>query len=172
VVQTEMDMVRRMGVSLRSESQTCDRARRQAVWLVGLLLVSSGLTACSTDDTYLPALLADPMASYEAEGIELLDRSSQGYRAERPFSQPAQVISVYRILDESRIEEALEQVVRVAEMSDWNMSEDLQRDLNFVGYKDLDVGEGRLILNVRPANLREPGTERALRMYLDFRSLP
>jgi hypothetical protein len=129
------------------------------------------VSACSTDDTYLPALLADPMASYEADGIELTDRDSQGYRGQRPFSQPAQVISVFRIVDDSRAEQALDKAVRFAETNGWEMTEDISRDLNFQGSKDLVVGEGRLIVNIGPMDLREPGPERALRMYLDFRSL-
>lgn len=46
-----------------------DRLRLRAVYAS----LALALASCSTDSVYLPALEADPMASYEAEGIELVE---------------------------------------------------------------------------------------------------
>jgi hypothetical protein len=44
----------------------------------GLLVLLAVLTACTSDDTYLPALLADPMAGYSHPSLEV------DFRAETP----------------------------------------------------------------------------------------
>ena len=42
-----------------------------APWVVVMLVWAVGLAACSNDDTYLPALLADPMAGYFHPDLEV-----------------------------------------------------------------------------------------------------
>ena len=125
-------------------------------------------SACSTDDTYLPALLADPMASYEDDGIELIDRDSQGNREERPFPSSAQVISVYRILDDSQAESVLQEAVAAAEAGGWEMTQSPPIPNRLEGYKELGVGEGHLIVVTAPD---DEGSGHRLHVLLGFRSL-
>ena len=145
----------RLGVSLRWKT------------LIPFILLGL-LSACSNDDTYLPALLAEPMASYEADGIELIDRDSQGYRAERPFPQSAQVNSIYRVLDESQAEMVLQEALASAEGSGWEMTPSPTIPNRFVGLKELGVGEGRLIVVTAPEE--EEGGQR-LHILLGFSSI-
>ena len=133
-------------------------------WVVAILVGSVVLTSCVNDQTYLPALEADPMANYEADGIELIDRHVQGYRVERPFAQPAKVFSSYRIEDPNT-ELAFEAAVSSAQAAGWAMSE-ISRSNVFVGNKVFHVGEGRLIVSL----VIQDGEER-LNIDLGFASV-
>ncbi len=156
----------RRSVSRASSGMSRSGLRRCRLLLLPAIFMV--VSACSNDDTYLPALLADPMASYEADGIELIDRRSQGNREERPFPSSAQVNSFYRILDESQAELVLERALDSAETGGWEMSPSPPIPNRFIGYKGLGVGEGRLIIVTAPD---DEGSGQRLHILLGFSSL-
>lgn len=126
-----------------------------ALWVVA---------ACSSDTTYLPALKADPMASYEAPGLELLERFQQG-RTPVLFSDAfrvARIFSEYEIKGEG-VDEIFSEVVAAAEASGWVAEEHLMAntpDERFVGAKDFGVGLGRIVIYVSPEEGSVSNTER------------
>jgi hypothetical protein len=129
--------------------------RRKA--LIPVILLLGMLSACSTDDTYLPALLADPMAEYEAEGIEFIDRGTQGYVASDVLGNkvPANVRTRYRILDGSAIDGVLEEAITEAEGHGWALRLGTG-PTSRVGSKELSIGEGELILAIIPSDPEDP----------------
>jgi len=141
-----------------------------------VVLLASGivLLSCSTDDTYLPALLEDPMADYEADSIELKTRDTQGY-GKGPFwgkYHPPQVISEYQILDQSQTEVIRAEAVAEAESYGWEMEPGVGQT-TMVGYKDTNAGPMRLLVAVGSDDPLHPdGAPLVLRISLDFTALP
>jgi hypothetical protein len=110
------------------------------------------LSACASDTIYLPALVADPMASYEAEGVELVEKHTQeqGETAVIGGTVVARVILRYEV-DEQDAESALADAVAFAGENGWDMSPvpiPGVTDERFVGEKDLSVGLARMILAI------------------------
>ena len=135
-----------------------------------LLLVA--IPACSRDHTYLPALLANPMASYQADGIELIDSSEQGEGTDIVLAMPtnAEVVRRYRIEDQSRTAEVLSDAVAFSESVGWRMQR--ESDSAYLGALDLDVGPGRIHLSTTAEEvLTDPDGPRVLRIYMDFGSV-
>lgn len=143
---------------------------------LGVMLLGLGaLSACASDQTYLPALLADPMAQYEAEGIALDDTFEQ---PQHPGSQwrrrtHAEVQRSYRIEDQSQVEEVLEEAVEYAEAKGWRMrASDVSPDSLYMGAKELEPGDGRLFIGLSAADpLNDPDGPRVLTILLDFGSV-
>ena len=132
------------------------------------------LAACTKDDTYLPALLADPMSSYEAEGIELVDawEESEGRDIVMDAPTHAQAGRTYRIVDELDAESVLNDAVAFAESQGWRMQQDITVSTLFVGSKPLPPGDGRLSLALGPADpTQDPDGSRSLNVLLDFGSV-
>lgn len=127
------------------------------------------LSACSTDDTYLPALLADPMADYEAEGIELVDGWEQAERPGFLGGKPthAEVGRTYRIVDQSQAGRILAEAAESAESQGWRMQPESPHE--YRGERESTAGMGRLHLSI-PAEdaLHDPDGPRVLRILLDF----
>lgn len=110
--------------------------------LVCLLLVLAG---CASDDTYLPALEADPMASYGADGLELSHSWEYAYRTRLGGGVPHQpeVARTYRIEDQSRARQLLEDAVAFAESEGWAMTQPLADSPDFISGPRISTRELR-----------------------------
>lgn len=87
-----------------------------------VLVLAVLLTACSFDTTYLLALMAVPMASYEADGIVLIDSCERAEEHSLVTDKPvhhAEVGRTYQILDQSRAEQLVAEAAAVAESDGW-----------------------------------------------------
>ena len=138
-----------------------------------LTVLLAVLSACSPDDTYLPALLADPMASYEAEGLVLFD--SWEYRQRSSFlgsgPRQAEVVRRYRVEDQSQAEEILNEAREVAESEGWQIQQ--ESEFAYSGVRELDPGMGRLFLMLQAEDiLDDPDGPRVLAIFLEFDPVP
>jgi hypothetical protein len=158
-------------------SSTRQRSRSKLVTTV--VLVAIAAVGCSSDDTYLPVLLADPMASYEAEGIELIDawEQAEGHSlvADKPIH--AEVGRTFRIVDQDRAVHVLEEAADYAEANGWRLttirdSVVVSASSGYGGAKDLGPGDGRLSVALIPDDpLNDPDWPLVLRIFLDFGSV-
>jgi hypothetical protein len=137
--------------------------------LVCLLLV---LVGCTSDDTYLPALEADPMASYEADGLELSDSWEYAYRTRLGGGVPHQpeVARTYRIEDQSQARQLLEDAVAFAVSEGWEMTQPLTNRPDFYsGTKELGPGTGELGVWLGAEDpLHDPDGPRRLKILLEY----
>lgn len=146
-------------------------ASRRLTLVLACLLI---LSACASDDTYLPALLADPMASYEHEGLVLFDSWEYEEGRDIILDNPTDALvgRRYRIEDQSRAEEQLAAVASAAESEGWRIRSSGSDDFSkwFRAAKDLGrPGEGRLIVSlVAEDTARDPEGPMVLRLILDF----
>ncbi|MGF1618687.1 MAG: hypothetical protein ACFCU2_12915 [Acidimicrobiia bacterium] len=134
-----------------------------------VLVFAFGLSACSSDRTFLPALLADPMASYDADGIERIDRSTQAEGRDFIWGKPehAEVTLVYRIEDQATVSEVLGRAVEEAAASGWSLEQ--SSESHFRGSKELSPGSGRISIATHTENVLEnPGGPQVLSIRLDF----
>jgi len=151
------------------------KQRSRAKLLTTVLLVTAAVAGCSSDDAYLPALLADPMAAYEADGIVLIDswERPEGHSLVTDKPVHAEVGRRYRIVDESRAEQLVAEAAAVAESEGWRLN--APRDdppTGFRGAKRLVSGDARLIVSLVPeAPSRDSEGTRILRVILDFGSV-
>lgn len=147
--------------------------RLQLLAVCGLLALA--LTACSSESTHLRALLADPMADYEAEGIMLIDAWEQAERPGFLGGKPihAEVRRKYRIVDQSEAEQLLSEAVAFAEAEGWDLQPSrVSPDTLYIGAKELGPGDGRLSMALGPADpLNDPDGPRVLTILLDFGSV-
>lgn len=134
------------------------------------------LSACSNDETYLPALLSDPMAKYEAEGLVVSDSWEYGQRSSFLGSAPvqAEVGRTYRIEDQSQAVPLLSDAVALAESEGWTMSKSLTgRPDQYRGTKELAPGSGELsigLVSADPSN--DSDGSRQLVIHLEFDPVP
>ncbi len=151
-----------------------DPVRHIGIAAALLLLVT--LSACSPDNTYLPALLADPMASYEAEGLVLSDSWEHAQRPSLLGAAPrqAEVGRSYRIEDQSQAEELLDDAVAFAESEGWTMRASLTGTPDFYrGTKELAPGTGELSLALGAADpINDPDSPSQLNVHLKFDPVP
>jgi hypothetical protein len=144
----------------------------RAIWLALLTVIGVLATSCSSDDTYLPTLLEDPIASYEAEGIVLVDSWERAEGRDLFFRTPthAEVVRSFRIVDQSRSERVLEEAAAYAEANGWRLAP--ARTSPATGYrgaKQLAPGDARLVVSLGAADpLHDPDGPRVLRIHLDF----
>lgn len=144
-------------------------ARGLAVLFV---LVAVIVVACSTDDTFLPALLADPMASYQAEGLELSDSweypQGTGFLGSGP--DPAEVGRKYRIEDQAQAERLLSDTVEFAESQGWSMSRPpADKPYFYAGEKELAPGSAKLAVALGAEDpLEDPEGPVALRIRMNY----
>lgn len=135
-------------------------------------LLSLTVAACTSDDTYLPALLADPMADYEAEGIVLVDAWEQPQHPGNLWTrrQHAMVRRSYQIQDQSQVGQVLKEAVAFAEAAGWRVQpSQVKPDTFYVGAKVLGPGDGRLSMALGSADpLNDPDGPRGLTILLDF----
>ena len=139
--------------------------RLLAVAVLSLL----ALPACSVDPTYLSALLADPMAEYQAEGINLFDafesNEHSGFLGGKPGH--AEVGRHYRIENQSEVRNHLEEAVEYAKSQGWRIQKESDRE--YRGTRELEPGTGRIHLSTPVEDiLNDPNGPRMLRIYLDF----
>lgn len=141
-------------------------------WVL-ILLAVLGLGACSADGTYLPALLADPMADYQAPGLVLFDWWEHGEAGSFMGSGPhhAEAVRVYRIVDQSAAQDRLLEAVTYAESVGWQME---QRSAEaFLGRHELEPGMGRLFLAVSAEDpVHDPEGPKVLSISLNFDPTP
>ena len=115
-------------------------------------LITLAVAACS-GDPYLAALEADPMASYEAEELELFNVISEP-RVEDQFITGGDSVPWHLRQYEVAQREAADafaDAVAFAEANQWVGESDLMPDPTeerFVGAKDLGVGRGRIFIRV------------------------
>lgn len=145
--------------------------RCQVSLVVGVIASVVALSACSADNTYLPALLADPMASYEADGIVMID-AWQRAEGRDPFFRkrtPAEVGRVYRISDQGQADQVLEEAATFAQANGWRMQRDMTVPTLFVGAKSMEPGDGRLGISLAASDpLHDPDGPQVLSIHLDF----
>lgn len=119
------------------------------------VLVILALTGCSFDRTYLPALEADPMASYEAAGLELVrdDRNPED-DGDLIFGKPshARVRRVYDIVDGAEGERVLSEAVSYAESIGWHMESITGYPHVFRGWRLLPPGEAGVSIGLDEEN--------------------
>jgi hypothetical protein len=113
------------------------------------------------------------MASYEAEGIVLIDSWRQAEGRDLIFRKPihAKVGRTYRILDQSQQETILAEAVEYAESQGWRLTDPRtnQYGTGYGGSKDLAPGRGRLGISVVPADpLNDPNGPKVLSINLDY----
>lgn len=88
---------------------------------IGLVaLMALVITACSSDATYLPALLADPMASYTNPGLEVgfRDEIPQGHTFFGLSEVDAAVITGFELVGDA--DAVREDVIAAAESAGWS----------------------------------------------------
>jgi hypothetical protein len=141
-------------------------------WVL-ILLAVLGLGACSADGTYLPALLADPMADYQAPGLVLFDTFQLGEHKSVFGSAPvhAKASQWYRIEDQSEVQDRLLEAVAYAESVGWQMQQ--ESAISFSGVKELEPGMGEIFLWLGPEDpLEDPEGPRVLGVRLSFDTAP
>jgi hypothetical protein len=130
------------------------------------------LVGCTSDDTYLPALEADPMASYGADGLELSDSWEYAYRTRLGGGVPHQpeVARTYWIEDQSRARQLLEDAVAFAESDGWAMTQPLADSPDFhIGTKNLGPGTAELNIWLGAEDpLDDPDGPRKLKILLEY----
>ncbi|MCI0677952.1 MAG: hypothetical protein L0Z63_02775 [Actinobacteria bacterium] len=110
------------------------------------------------------------MASYEAEGVVLIDAWEQG-EGMGPLGKPvhAKVDRTYRIDDPTDADQALKDAVAFAESVGWRLTPSPISPANqFLGSKDLPSGDGRLFIASGPDPLQDRSNDWILRIHLDY----
>lgn len=129
------------------------------------------LTSACSSGPFLANLKADPVASYEAEGITEARRwiTREGTVLGKPTY--AKVLVVYHIEDQSQVDRVLEEAVAFAEQNGWRMEPSNLSPPRFRGSKGMGVVDrpGRLSIAVGPEDpLKLPeGQPWALVIILD-----
>ena len=145
---------------------------RKVLLLVALVLA---LSACSVDTTYLPALLADPMADYEPDGTELEDSWTDGEGQDVVMDMPthAGVGRTYRILDQTETKAVLDDAAAYAESQGWRLETSATSpDTSYHGEKELAPGEGNLGISLVAADpINDPEGPQLLRITLEYGSV-
>ena len=122
------------------------------------------LSGCSTDTEYLPVLLDDPMASYQADGIHLIEKQESG-RGTSPVTgkvEYAEVSRRYELEDPSQASQVLDEAVSYAASHGWTIGENDPYEastgaLVVSATREVDWGVARLDIAVGPS-VEEPGT--------------
>jgi hypothetical protein len=157
----------------RTVTKPPQRRLQAAGILVCLLPVLAG---CSGDDTYLPALEADPMASYEADGLELSDSWEYAQRPRLSGGVPhqAEVGRRYQIEDQSQAEQLVEDAVEFAESEGWEMKQPLEDKPDFFsGTKELGPGTGELsVFLVAVDPIHDPDGPIQMRLKIEYDPVP
>jgi hypothetical protein len=144
-------------------------APRKRLFVVLLSLSILALTACTRDDTYLPALLDNPMADYVADGVELIAASEQGEGTDFVMDMPthAEVVRRYRIEDQGQVEQILSDAAAFAESVGWRVQQESETE--YRGAAELDVGSARIHLSTPVEDIAsDPNGPRVLRISMDF----
>jgi hypothetical protein len=138
-----------------------------------LLALTLGVSACSSDSTYLPALLADPMADYQAPGLILFDTFQIGEHKSFAGSAPvhAELVQRYRIEDQGEAQDRLLEAVAYAESVGWQMQQEFTA--SFSGRRTLEPGMGYIFVSLGSEDpLHDPEGPRVLGVSLSFDPVP
>ena len=128
-------------------------------------MLTAGLfSGCSTDTTYLPVLLDDPMAGYQSDGIHLIESYERGRGTSLVTGKVeyAKVSRRYELEDPSQASRVLDAAVSYAASHGWTFGEDYLYEsstgaLVASGTRDMDWGLAQLNIAVGPS-VEEPGT--------------
>lgn len=133
---------------------------RNGTVVAGLLLVL--LAACSTDDTYLPGLLADPMAHLELEGLKLAG-GTESPEGTRIFGKSdARVTRQYELLEGFDGDQLVLETVAAAESAGWVFDDEQPSPFgSWHGGKTLEAGRARISVAISQSSGR-------LRIILDY----
>jgi hypothetical protein len=140
------------------------------VALVGVIVVASWLGVfAASDDTYLPGLLADPVADMTLHGVEL-EHSSESEQSDSGLfgGTRADVARTYRVVEIGTGQGIFDLAVSQAREAGWDLDPagpeaGLREALSIRGYKILEPGPAELSLS-----LDERGD--SLRLHLDYGS--
>lgn len=144
---------------------------RHRLWATLIVVLAFALTACSSQDPKLAGLLADPIASYEAEGIELI-RTWQEAQGQGMFGRPtyATVDRIYRIADQDQLLAVLQDAVSFAESEGWRMEEGITAPTIFVGEKQLPTGIAEIAITLGTGEvIDEADGSSTLNIHLKYR---
>jgi hypothetical protein len=123
-----------------------------------LLLLLLGVGACSSDDTYLPALLADPMADYSHPDLEVESRAEieQGRTLIQLSESPAAVVTQFVLVGEA--DPVIEDAVAIADSNGWTFIAGSPFTGSSAGTwsAEKEMSEGLATLTI---TLLSPGTE-------------
>lgn len=119
-----------------------------------MLLSLGAVSACASDQTYLPALLADPMAEYSHPGLEQFTRSEtpKAFNPSGSQMKPS-VLTTFAVVGDFEVEEA----VAAAEAAGWSF-EPTEPEIGSGGNrtwsatKELSEGLAGLSINSLPSN--------------------
>lgn len=158
----------------RDSSVKSVRRLHRRLLAIGVLASVVVLSGCSSN-TYLPALLDDPMASYEAEGVSLIEawEQEEGHSLVTDKPVHAEVERLYQIADQNQADQVLADAVAAAESHGWQIApSSTTPTLGYRAAKELPPGDGRLRVSLVPADpLNEPQSPPVLRIVLDFGSV-
>jgi hypothetical protein len=142
-------------------------------WLAAIALIAIVVAGCSSDDRFLPALLVDPMVSYEADGIRLVSTNDQARGTDLITRKPirAQARRVYELEDQTNVEEVLAMAIAAAEEGGWDFNDTSPHETASGGWsssasKAFDWGPARLVMVVGPT-AGESGSDFRLRITLN-----
>jgi hypothetical protein len=132
------------------------------------------LAGCSSDETFLPELLDDPMAQYEAPGLNLVESRQQGRGKSFITGKPihAELSRYYELQDGQAMEEVLLEAMAAAEQAGWDFREGELQESFWGGFssgsatKNFSWGPGRLHLAVEP-RAGEPSDPILLKIWMD-----
>jgi hypothetical protein len=119
-----------------------------------VLVFAFGFSACSTDNRFLPALKADPMASYEAEGIVLEGMTTQGRGKSFVTGKPvyAELTRLYVLTDPETTDDVMADAFEAAVAAGWvfdhEPSENVFGNYSTLGHKDFDWGPASISIAV------------------------
>lgn len=105
-------------------------ARRMLLGIVAAAVMLSASACSSSDSTYLPALQADEMASWQPEGADLLRESEQGYTDGDVTSKQslAHVTRVFRLPALEQVRQAQRAALEYAQSQAGWQADELDRE--------------------------------------------
>jgi len=145
----------------------------RATLLAAFALIGVLVAGCSSDDTFLPALLADPMASYEADDVRLVRSQERPRGTDLVTRKPitAQVWRRYELKQHAESDQVFADAMAAAEAAGWELRDSGPSESAFGGWgttasKGFDWGPARLTIGVGPTP-GESESDILLRITLD-----
>lgn len=141
--------------------------------LLALVIIFIALVAaCSSDNRFLSALLADPMATYEADGLVLVHSDDRPRRTDLVTRKPitARVTRFYELNQPHNADQVFNDALAAAEAAGWDFGGRTPTE-SFGGQvvsasKPLDWGPAELTIGIGPTP-GEPDSDIMLRLWID-----